>query len=850
MSKKIIIVSFALLSIIYGFGLHAQSVTTNINSNWEFTYGDAAVNSKKSSEIDWQKIDLPHTFNSIDAFDDEPGYYRGITTYKKIIDHKPELNRRTIIKIGAANQRAHVYCNGKFVGEHIGGYLAFAFDLSEFLKRGKNEILITVNNEHDPTIVPLKGDFTFYGGIYRGVELITTSDIHFDITSYANDGIYITPWKVDSTRARLIIESHINNFAKDLPNYSLQIFDESGSSILRIRKSISQPESQVIIRDTIKINNPKLWNLDNPHLYTAELKLTTELGDPLDEKRVPFGIRYFNFDIDNGFSLNGKPIKLMGVNRHQDRPDQGFALTQQDHEDDFAHMMELGINFWRTAHYPQDKSLLNLCDEEGIVVSMEIPLDHEMTDSNDFYNNSSEMLREMIRQYYNHPSIFIWAYMNEMFLGKQTIRDSTFIKNTVDYAVVLDSICRAEDADRFTMIPNHGDFDVYYTSGITNIPMIVAWNLYYGWYEPEFKGFGDFVDRAFDSIKKPMIISEYGAGADPRLRSFSPTRFDFTQEWAVDFHNSHINQIMERDFIAGSAVWNMFDFGSEARIDAVPHINNKGLLTYDRLPKDVYYLYEAAWNSQTAQEINFNPAHQSQTYPSMSASVAFPIRVFSENNFVSYQIADGPPIALKKDGYMFTGKAELGQGRNKINIFNPKNRKKTAVTQTIEIRPYQKLDTLRINFGAEFYLFEKDKIPWIPFIESRSNKILGKNPYVFMPRDRGVGSNKAIANTKLDPIYQTSVRAIDGINFPMPNGTYQVIIHAAAISSQDVGKTVFEIEREDMDPLEFNFTADDASYRAMTQKIKMTVTDNTFKLLIKKVSGQSFINAIELIKMK
>ena len=144
MSKKIIIVSFALLSIIYGFGLHAQSVTTNINSNWEFTYGDAAVNSKKSSEIDWQKIDLPHTFNSIDAFDDEPGYYRGITTYKKIIDHKPGLNRRTIIKIGAANQRAHVYCNGKFVGEHIGGYLAFAFDLSEFLKRGKNEIFITV----------------------------------------------------------------------------------------------------------------------------------------------------------------------------------------------------------------------------------------------------------------------------------------------------------------------------------------------------------------------------------------------------------------------------------------------------------------------------------------------------------------------------------------------------------------------------------------------------------------------------------------------------------------------------------------------------------------------------------
>jgi hypothetical protein len=323
-----------------------------------------------------------------------------------------------------------------------------------------------------------------------------------------------------------------------------------------------------------------------------DLILRDDSNEIIDRITQKIGFRYYHFDPDQGFYLNGKSVKLLGVNRHQDMPGKGNALSNADHWRDVRMIKQMGSNFLRTAHYPQDPAILEACDSLGLLVSMEIPLDHEINKTEIFDDNCKLMMTEMIRQYYNHPSIIIWAYMNEMFLGKKLQRDKQFINDVVKLARELENLSRAEDPYRYTMIPNHGDFDIYYQSGLTDIPMIVGWNLYYGWYSPDFQGLTEFLSHAHTKIPdKAFIISEYGAGADPRIRNDTPKRFDFSIDWQNEFHKSHISQIKQMDFVAGAAVWNMFDFGSENRQDAVPNINSKGLCTFDRQPKEAFFIY-------------------------------------------------------------------------------------------------------------------------------------------------------------------------------------------------------------------------------------------------------------------
>lgn len=744
------------------FSAVGQRYVESLNSDWKFSIqGEESI-----------FLNLPHTYNAKDAFDDQPGYYRGKVTYEKVLDTKKlDKDKKHFIRFGAVNQEAIVYINGQLAGSHTGGYTSFTFDITDYLTFTNDTIRVQVDNSHNKNIPPLKGDFTFYGGIYRDVELISVPQTHLSLDHYGSDGVYVEPLMVDGNAARIGIRGFVNNLDESTQKVVVSLYDQDGNFIRKMSPpTYSKSTGQwKLFFDLEDVN---LWTLYDPYLYTFSVEIINKERRPaIDVVQVKYGIRSYSFDAEKGFFLNGKHEKLIGVNRHQDWPNIGNALNHAHHISDMKMIEDMGANFLRTAHYPQDKAITEYCDKQGILVSMEIPLDHEITQNKEFANVCKQMTLEMIHQYYNQPSVIIWAYMNEMGLGKQIERDSTEMKAVAALAQELEDLIREKDPYRYTMIPNHGDFDIYQHYGLTEIPMLVGWNLYYGWYEPDFDGFGRFVDHAHKEVPhKPMLITEYGAGADPRINSSAPERFDFSLEWSYDFHESHLKQIVDRDFIAGSAVWNMFDFGSESRQDAVPHINNKGLCTFDRKPKPVYFLYQ----SHLRDDIDpINPTFQ---------------------------------------------QAKLSQDY------------------------WDDQESLALNFGTSFTFTPDDGTSvWYPSEGIDDTSLYMKGGTRFTIRDRGIGGDRAISLTNLDPIYQTQVIGLEKIELPVPFGKYKVIVHLARLlnsSSYDqeikIGDQIIHVS--DLKP----FTA--YSYSA---DIKAT---DKVSLSFSSLENPTFLNGIEIFR--
>lgn len=761
MKQSILISFFLSICCLQAMG---QRYVSGLNNEWTFI-----------KEGDTLNINLPHTYNSQDAFDDPRGYYRGEVIYKQMLKSANfDQSKKHFIRFGAVNQEAKVYLNGNLVGSHLGGYTSFTIDLTNHLNYKSDLLEVVVTNEHNKNIPPLRGDFTFYGGIYRDVQLISVDHTHFSLNHYGSDGIFIDPIEVRNERTRIGVRGYVDGLNTEKHTVNVYLYERSGQLLRKMTPStynINDGQWSLLFN----INNPHLWTTEDPYLYTFVSEIVEKSsGKLIDRISIPYGFRFYNFDPDKGFFLNGEYKKLIGVNRHQDRHDIGNALKAEHHIADMELINEMGANYLRTAHYPQDKLITEYCDRQGILVSIEIPLDHEITQSQDFADNSKLMTLEMIYQYYNHPSVIIWAYMNEMGLGKQIVRDSTIMWDVAKLAQELEELIRKEDPYRYTMIPNHGDFDIYKHFGLTDIPMLVGWNLYYGWYEPDFDGFGKFVDHAHAMVPdKPILITEYGAGADPRITSYAPERFDFSQDWSIDFHASHIKQIKERDFIAGSAVWNMFDFGSESRQDAVPHINNKGLCGIDRKPKPVFYLY------------------QSQ---------------------------------LRKD----------------LDVIIPDDKPKPLS----EFEDYwANQDILNINFGTNFY-FTPDDVAgtWYPSETLSKQYMTANGGKRFSVRDRGIGSDRGIDLTDLDPIYQTQLLDVESLTFPVPLGDYQIIIHISRLlKNTDFNEKIMlngqSLSIGDLDP-----------WTAYTYTFFVEHSD-LLKLDFTPIEGSStFINGIQIIK--
>ena len=582
-----------LLAIVVMFvvtSLQAQREMKTINDNWEF---------RKSIDESWESVNLPHTFN-IDAYQ-QRNYYQGKGFYRRTLV-LPEIvaERRYYMKIDAASKAANIRVNGKEVGSHVGGYTACIVDITEYIRK-ENLIEITVDNGRKD-ITPISADFTFWGGIYRDVWLISTPKQHFNMSNMGSDGIFISTPVVNEKRGVLKVKCEVTN-------------DSHESSILEVRSAIYSPQGKLL--QTIKqkqklksgetyifentsgaIESPDLWSPETPSLYLVKTTLVDpKSGKLLDEKNHKVGFRWFTFDGSKGFFLNGKSYKLRGLNRHQDQAPAGVALDDEAHRRDIFLMKELGCNFIRISHFPQDDAILEMCDELGLLAWEEIPIINIVPNTPGYDDNCEYNLREMIRQHYNHSSVITWGYMNEILLTAPSIGKPEWLackERTVNLAQRLEAVLKEEDPGRARVMAFNMT-NLYNEIGL-NLVDVVGWNLYHGWYVDKLKDFNAWCeDQHRRYPDQPMIISEWGAGSDKRLHSTQGRAFDFSIEYQQTYIEHYLPFIENTEWISGCAYWNFIDFNVAARQESMPRVNNKGLAYNNRIWKDVAYYFKAMW---------------------------------------------------------------------------------------------------------------------------------------------------------------------------------------------------------------------------------------------------------------
>ena len=598
--KTVLLQSSRLVSVVlfmlYGMSMFAQRQDILLNNDWNFRFSHQV---QKGTEV---RVDLPHTWNAQDALSGKIDYKRGIGNYEKNLFIRPEWKgKRLFIRFEGVNNIADVFINRRHIGEHRGGYGAFIFEITGKVEYGKeNSILVRVNNGEQLDIMPLVGDFNFYGGIYRDVHLLITDETCISPLDYASPGVRLIQDSVSHRYAKVRAIVDISNGSSGNQEVELNVRLLDGQRVVKEgTKNVNLSGNEVMQQElTFEIDQPHLWNgRQDPFLYQAEVTLFRN-GQMVDRVTQPLGLRFYRIDPDKGFFLNGKHLPLQGVCRHQDRSEVGNALRPQHHEEDVALMLEMGVNAVRLAHYPQATYFYDLMDKNGIIVWAEIPFvgpggynDKGFVDLPAFRANGKEQLKELIRQHYNHPSICVWGLFNEL---------TELGDNPVEYIKELNVLAHQEDTTRPTTSASNQMGDLNF------ITDAIAWNRYDGWYGGTPADLGKWLDRMHkDHPEICIAISEYGAGASiyhqqDSLVKTVPTSWWHPENWQTYYHIENWKTISSRPYVWGSFVWNMFDFGAAHRTEGDrPGINDKGLVTFDRkVRKDAFYFYKANWNRE------------------------------------------------------------------------------------------------------------------------------------------------------------------------------------------------------------------------------------------------------------
>lgn len=575
----------------------AQRENILINQDWNFRFSHQV--DKNSS----RRVDLPHTWNAQDALSGKPDYKRGIGNYdKKLFIRSEWKGKRLFLRFEGANCVSNVFINGKQIGEHRGGYGAFIFEITDKVNYGKNNtVLVRVNNGEQLDVMPLVGDFNFYGGIYRDVHLLVTEDICISPLDYASPGVYLFQQHVGEKQAAVLARINLSNGTEHPRQATLRLQVKEGDKVVyqADKKVTVAPHTSVQPEEmSFTLLNPRLWNSrEDPFMYQTVITLVKD-GKEIDKVEQPLGLRYYATDADRGFFLNGKHLPLHGVCRHQEWAEVGNALRPMHHEEDTRLMLEMGVNAIRLAHYPQATYMYDLMDRNGIVTWAEIPFvgpggyaDKGFVDQPSFRENGKEQLKEMIRQHFNHPSICFWGLFNELKENGD---------NPLEYIKELNVLAHQEDPTRpTTSASNQGGAINFITDNI-------AWNRYDGWYGATPATLASWLDKTHQAHPEIKIaISEYGAGASiyhqqDSLVQTSPGSWWHPENWQTEYHIQNWKIISERPYVWGSFVWNMFDFGAAHRTEGDrPGINDKGLVTHDRkVKKDAFYFYKANWNPE------------------------------------------------------------------------------------------------------------------------------------------------------------------------------------------------------------------------------------------------------------
>ncbi|BDD01256.1 glycoside hydrolase family 2 TIM barrel-domain containing protein [Persicobacter psychrovividus] len=875
-----------LLTLALAVSAFAQPEKVNFNADWLFHKGSLKDAPLKHDFDDnqWEKVDLPHTYNDQDIIDDPIGYYRGEAWYRKKFEVPTDWRHKKVsLNFEGVAIKCEIYVNDRYVGEHLGGYTAFYKDIEGLLNFGEeNQLAIKTDNSENLqfTTPPVAGDFSMFGGIHRNVFLVTKNKLYFDHNFYGASGVFFQNTGLKNNKAQFNISTH---YRQELPFdrqviFRHQILNKNQKVIWKTAVTKRTHSGDISHWETdSKVNNIQPWSIDNPYLYTLKSQIIDAKDNKvIDEIEQKIGFRTVSISQQKGVLLNNKPIKLQGVARHQQYHHQGSALTDDQHQKDMVLAKDLGSNFVRISHYPHSPEIYKACDSLGMVSWSEIPCVNWVPFGQPFLDNSRTMMREMIYQNYNHPSVIIWGYHNEIWQAHE---------EAVLHAKAMEQISKQTDPSRLTAMAFQGTFLKNYVGElgeeIFNVSDINGFNVYQGWYQDTYKTIDHYVDSLKTySPKKCIMLSEFGAGADPRIWSAKPSIHDFSNRYQVDFLKPYLATLHDSPWMVGYSIWILNDFERDSRKDAVPNVNNKGLISTDRQPKDAYYFVQANWSKKPMVYIEGAPM---DTVVAVTEGNTFTVKLHVYGNGNKVKLRHNKQffyeLELKQREVEFD--IDLQKGWNKIEAIDERNncryerkiflKRVKSNSQGIEIPK----EGLAINIGQTDRYFNGNE-RWLPasvFNENPNFKVLGGNIYHQAYKDKPAlrlreGISENVFNSTDDPMYQTFRWGIEALNLKLKSGKYKLTFYWAYPFKAQKNRPLSQAEiawgeqdgsvatTEDIFNLRINGSVDlsklnvrkEAGNLKALEKEVICQTDKNGQIGIQleALSGQAFLNGIKI----
>jgi beta-galactosidase len=841
-----------------------------INSAWQFY--------KIGEEASAVPVHLPHTWNT-DAYVVKD-YWKGEAWYTRKLDLPDRWrDKQVFMTFEAVSKSAMVYVNDQLVGSHSGGYTAFTLDITPYCSFDRpNTVKVLVDNATED-VPPISADFTFFGGIYRDVWLTAVPKQHISLGNMGSKGVFVKTPEVSKEEASMVVSTELRNDGASSARLLLEtrLVNPSGETIrTEIKKVVMNAGAMQKAETSIEdIQHPDLWSPENPKLYRVEVTLKkADSGDILDQVEVSAGFRWFSFDAAKGFFLNGRPYKLRGVCRHQDQQPLGVALSDDMHRRDMRLIKDMGANFIRISHYPQDAAIIEMCDRMGLLVWEEIPVIDVTPQSAEYAAVAELNLREMIRQHYNHPSVILWGYMNEILLYTQRSYKgqelALGIERALDLAHRLEKVLKEEDPFRSSVMAYHGS-NSYNTVGLGAIADVAGWNLYSGWYGNKLSGFEDFLDDQHQEYpENPIIVSEYGAGSDRRIHALNTKRFDFSIEYQQTFIEHYVPVIEERDFVLGGAYWNFIDFASAKRDESMPRINNKGLVYANRAPKDVYYYFKAMWRDDVPVLHLASRDWSDRTgIQENDEAVIQPVKIYTNLDEVELFI-NGQSLGVKtsqnrtvvyqvpfSDGQHFLRVAGTYQGRY---VEDGHAVRFSAIPSVLDANNMEGLE-LAINVGSNsFFTSAESQLTWLPDQAYQP----GGWGYLTREATQADGTTSQIHLTTDNPLYQSLLKDLSGYRFDVPEGLYEVELLFADIygessnlayllSDKEGEKTTTAVFKISMngEEVEEGFSPSQLAgpFTAIKKRYIVEVENEGLKIEFEPVNNSPFLNGIKIRKL-
>jgi beta-galactosidase len=643
--------------------------TASLNDHWAFRFGDSTEPAHLLSvPSTWSHVTLPHTWNAQDGADGGGNYQRGSGTYVRTFSIAPAWQgKRIFLQFEGASRHATVFVNGRRIGEHDGAFARFRFDVTDAIRFDADNLLtVQVSNAEDG-LAPISADFTFFGGLYRGVSLFATAPVHVNALDFGADAFYVRQDRVSADQAELTVRSAVRNDGAEVKRATLrfELRGDKGEIVAHAETPVEIATGTTTpLEQHIELTRPHLWNgRKDPYLYAARASLVID-GAVVDEVTQRVGLRSFRVDPNEGFFLNDAHLDLHGASRHQDRAGQGWAIGEAEDREDFSFLTEIGATAVRVAHYPQSDLWFDLADEKGLVAWSEIPVVNEVPGTQAYADNAAQQLRELVRQHYNHPSICVWGVGNETRELTDKVGHETPSAPTADRVITaLNALVHEEDPTRLSTYASHhrGDDRRNFRTDV------MAFNKYPGWYGGKAGDLGNNLDQVHKQSPNLRIgISEYGAGANVAQHDASRTQPKpggafHPEEYQSYVHEQQWQALAARPYVWCKFVWNLFDFASDGRAEGEnPGINDKGLVTYDRKTrKDAFYWYQANWSDAPVlyiaerRFVDRRDAH-------------LDLKVYSNASDVE-MVLNGKSLGWQKSpNHIFLWPAELAVGDNRV----------------------------------------------------------------------------------------------------------------------------------------------------------------------------------------